>query len=215
MQKYGFFNALSQGGEYDRKYNANDYSDNLAVVISNGVLRSSNDDLKVTASGRVVKVAAGKAWINGHYYNNTSEYQFDEVSQPTTGNRYDRVMLRFNNDINSRNILLTYVKGTEAANAVPPEPTREGNIYDIVLATIYSVASSQNLIITDERGTEGLCGWLYSNSKGYLFKRYDWQTTLTSASSVVQFNIPQYEQDKTFIEVYVNGFCKLKQQIIL
>lgn len=208
MQKFGFFNALLQGDQYDRKYNANDYSDNLAVVISNGVLRSENDDLKVTASGRVVKVAAGRAWINGHYYNNTSEYQFDEVSTPTTGNRYDRVILRFNNDINSRNILLTYVKGEEAANAIPPAPIRQGNIYDLVIATIYSAAGSQNLVIADERGTEGLCGWLYSNSKGYLFKRYNWQNTLTTASNTVQFNIPQYEQDKTFIEVYVNGFLQ-------
>lgn len=208
MQKFGFFNAILQGDEYDRKYNANDYSDNLAVVISNGVLRSENDDLKVSASGRAIKVSAGRAWINGHYYNNTSEVQLAEVPATTSGNRYDRVMLRFNNDINSRNILLTYVQGVEAANAIPPAPVREGNIYDLVLATIYSSAGTSNLVITDERGTDGLCGWLYSNTKGYLFKRYDWQTTLTTASNVVQFNIPQFESGKTFIEVFVNGFIQ-------
>ena len=49
MQKSGFFNALLTNGEYDRKYNANDYCENLAVIINNGVLRSPNDDLKVTA----------------------------------------------------------------------------------------------------------------------------------------------------------------------
>ena len=66
-EKSGFFNALNVGGEYDRTYNANDYSDNLAVIIGNGVLRSQYDDLKVTASGMVATVGVGRAWINGHY----------------------------------------------------------------------------------------------------------------------------------------------------
>lgn len=47
MQKSGFFNALLTNGEYDRKYNANDYCENLAVIINNGVLRSPNDDVSV------------------------------------------------------------------------------------------------------------------------------------------------------------------------
>lgn len=33
-EKSGFFNALNVDGAYDRTYNANDYCDNLAVVIS-------------------------------------------------------------------------------------------------------------------------------------------------------------------------------------
>ena len=69
-ERSGFFNALYTDGEYDRKYNANDYTDNLAVVISSGVLRSTADDLRVTANGMAVTVAAGRAWINGHYYYN-------------------------------------------------------------------------------------------------------------------------------------------------
>ena len=71
-EKSGFFNARLVSGNYDRKYSADDYCDNLAVVIGNGVLRSENDDLKVTASNMILTVAAGRAWINGHYYYNTA-----------------------------------------------------------------------------------------------------------------------------------------------
>lgn len=233
MQKFGFFNALIQGGEPDRKYNANDYSDNLAVVISNGVLRSENDDLKVTADGMAVKVNIGRAWIKGHYYYNTSEYQFEAVSAPTGGSRYDRVMLRFNNDINSRSILLTYVQGTAAAEPTPPAPVREGNIYDLVIADVYVGANATSVTVTDQRQNKNLCGWIYSTAGDNsffesldesfyewfsarkdellsvtLFKRYTWETQLVAAGTTVQFNIPQYETDTCFIEVFVNGILE-------
>ena len=210
-QKSGFFNSLTQNGTYDRKYNANDYSDNLAVVISNGVLRSANNDLQVTASGRIVSVAAGRAWIEGHYYKNDSTFTFDEVTAPTTGSRYDRVMLRLNNQLGSfdtateRIIKLVYVQGIESNEPVPPTPTRNDDIYDLVLATVYVAAGATSVTITDNRGTSGLCDWLYSNNKGYLYMRYNWTQTLSSATSSVAFNIPQYESNKGFLEIYVNG----------
>ena len=102
MQKSGFFNALHTDEGYDRKYNANDYSENLAVIIGNGVLRSENDDLKVTSSGMSVTVGIGRAWINGRWYNNDTPYLFDAVSAPISGQRYDRVMLRLDKSLNER-----------------------------------------------------------------------------------------------------------------
>lgn len=75
------FNALLTNGEYDRKYNANDYCENLAVIINNGVLRSPNDDLKVTADGMVVTVGVGRAWIDGHYYFNDTSYSSRQLQR--------------------------------------------------------------------------------------------------------------------------------------
>lgn len=230
MQKFGFFNAKLQNGVYDRTYNANDYSDNLAIVISSGVLRSKLDDLKVTANGMNVTVGIGKAWIKGHYYINDSEYVFDPVTASTNGSRIDRVILRLNNDIDSRSILLTYVQGTAAENPQPPEPVRDGNIYDLVLADIYVGATASKVIVTDQRANADVCGWVYSTSGDNsffisldnsfnewftgvkdelasvtLFKRYNWRTVLTTATNTVQFDIPQFDEDTCFIEVYVNG----------
>lgn len=232
-QKSGFWNALLVNGEYDRKYNAEDYSDNLAVVISNGVLKSTADDLKVTSSGLVISVAAGRGWINGKYYYNDSTYAFAAITAPTGGKRYDRVMLRYNKDLASREISLVYVQGTVANDPVKPTPTRSGNIYELVLADVFVDTNATSVTITDQRANADLCGWVYSTagdnsfftsldnsfnewfektkstlSSVTLFKRYNWRTVLTAEGSTVAFDIPQYDVDTSFIEVYVNGMLE-------
>lgn len=230
MQKSGFFNALFNNGEYDRKYNANDYCDNLAVVISNGVLRGIDDDLKVSANGMVVSVGVGRAWINGHYYVNDTIHTFAPATAPTGGTRYDRVFLRLNKNIAVRSVSLVYQQGTAGNNPTKPEPVREGNIYDIVLADIFVDTNATRVQVIDTRADNELCGWVYSTSGDNsfftsldgkfdawfnekkdtlssvtLFKRYNWRTVLESATNKFAFNIPQYDEETSFIEVLVNG----------
>lgn len=233
MQKSGFFNALLANGEYDRKYNANDYCDNLAVVISNGVLRSGDDDLKVSAAGMVVTVGVGRAWINGHYYLNDTPYSFAMVSAPIGGTRCDRVFLRLNNSLSVRSVSLVYQQGEAADTPTPPAPVREGDIYDLVLADIYVGTNATTLTVTDTRADADLCGWVYSTSGDNsfftsldaafdawftekknalssvtLFKRYNWRNVLADAANSVTFNIPQYDAETCIIEVFVNGMIK-------
>lgn len=233
MQKSGFFNALFTNGEYDRKYNANDYCDNLAVVISNGVLRSVDDDLKVSAAGMVVTVGIGRAWINGHYYFNDTPYSFAAVSAPIGGTRYDRVFLRLNKTLAVRSVSLVYQQGEASNSPTAPEPVRDGDIYDIVLADIYVGTNATSVTVTDRRDDPELCGWVYSTSGDDSFytsldasfnawfeekkntlasislvKRYNWRTVLESATNTVTFNIPQYNAETCFIEVYVNGILE-------
>lgn len=230
MQKSGFFNALLTNGEYDRKYNANDYCDNLAVVISNGVLRGIDDDLKVTASGMVVTVSKGRAWINGHYYLNDTPHTFAAISAPIGGTRYDRVFLRLDKNLAVRSVSLVYQQGTAGNNPTKPAPVRDGNIYDIVLADVFVGTNATSVTVTDTRADNDLCGWVYSTSGDNsfftsldasfnewfdekketlssvtLFKRYNWRTVLESASKTVIFDIPQYNAETGFIDVYVNG----------
>lgn len=230
MQRSGFFNALFTNGQYDRTYNANDYCDNLAVVISNGVLRGIDDDLKVTASGMVVTVGVGRAWINGHYYVNDTPHSFAAISAPIGGARYDRVFLRLNKNLAVRSVSLVYQQGTAADSPTKPAPVRDGNIYDIVLADIYVGTNATSVTVTDTRADVDLCGWVYSTSGDNsffasldgafndwfgekkdtlssvtLFKRYNWRTVLTNATNTVIFSIPQYNAETCFIEVYVNG----------
>ena len=233
-QKYGFFNALRNAdGTYDRRYNANDYSENLAVVISNGVLRSTADDLKVTASGMRATVAAGRAWINGHWYLNDSPVTLAAVTAPIGGKRWDRVFLRLNKEVSDRRIYITYVKGTESNSPVKPTPMRTENVYDLVLADIFVDTNATSVIVTDTRADASLCGWVYSTSGDNsfftsldnsfaewfgekkdtlssvtLFKRYNWRTVLETASKAVNFNIPQYDAETCFLEVFVNGILK-------
>lgn len=229
-QSSGFFNALREGEILDRQYNANHYSDNLAVVISNGVLRSTGDDLKVTANGMYLTVAAGRAWINGHYYKNDSPYTFAGIVAPVGGSRIDRVMLRLNLNISERKITLVYVEGVAGNSPVAPAPIRNDEIYDLVLADVGVTANAANVSITDQRANKNLCGWVYSTSGDNsffesldnsfydwfngakdtlssvtLFKKYKWRTVLEASTNTVQFNIPQFDEETCFIEVYVNG----------
>lgn len=229
-EKSGFFNALKVDGAYDRTYNANDYTDNLAVIISNGVLRSNADDLKVTASGLLPTVAAGRAWIKGHYYYNDTALSLAEITAPVGGSRIDRVMLRYDNTIQQRRIKVIYVEGEASNDPVAPVPTRTDTVFDLVLADIQINANAQSVTVIDKRADADLCGWVYSVSgDGSFFtsldnsfmqwfngakdtlssvtlvKRYQWETTITTATDQVAFNIPQYDADTCFIEVYVNG----------
>lgn len=229
-QKSGFFNARLNAGVYDRTYNADDYCDNLAVVISNGVLRSTENDLKVTASGLNLTVNSGRAWIEGHYYKNDSSYSLPAVVAPTGGSRIDRVILRLNKNIAVRSITLQYLTGTAATSPVAPALTRNDNIYDLCIAEITVNANASSVAVTDTRSDTDLCGWVYSVSGDNsffttlddefdtwfeekkdtlasvtLFKQYRWETTLSSATNTVQFNIPQYDADTCFFDVYLNG----------
>ena len=229
-QKSGFFNAQLQAGVYDRTYNADDYCDNLAVIIGNGVLRSTNDDLKVTASGLNLSVNIGRAWINGHYFNNTTAYSLPAITLPTGASRIDNVVLRLDTTITGRNISIQYVQGTAATSPVAPALTRTDTIYEICLAQITVNANASSVSVKDTRSDATLCGWVYSVSGDdsfftsldnefdtwflgvkdtlasvTLFKQYKWETSLGSATNTVQFNIPQYDPDTCFFDVYVNG----------
>lgn len=229
-QKSGFFNALQTAGGYDRTYNADDYCDNLAVIISNGVLRSSNNDLKVTASGLNLTVGIGRAWINGHYFNNTTAYQLPEISPPTGGKRIDNVVLRFNNNLSWRSISIQYVEGTAATSPVAPALTRTDNIYELCIAQITINANASAVSVKDTRSNTNLCGWVYSVSGDgsffttldnefntwftekkntltsvSLFKQYRWFSTLSTPTTTVRFNIPQYDPETCFFNVYLNG----------
>lgn len=231
MERSGFFNALRVSGEYDRRYNANDYCENLATIISNGVLRSSNNDLRVTANGMVVSVAAGRAWIDGRWYHNDASLSFAAVTAPAGGSRWDRVMLRLDTEVATRSIALRYVQGTAADTPAKPEPVRSGGIYELVLADIYVGTNANSVTVTDTRGDATLCGWIYSTagdnsfftaldadfaewfaaardtlSSVTLFKRYSWHyVTDGGMTASVRFNVPQWDEETCFLDVYTNG----------
>lgn len=230
-ERSGFFNALNVNGEYDRKYNANDYSDNLAAIISNGVLRSANDDLRVTAKGMSVTVAAGRAWISGHYYYNDAPLTFAVPAAPAGGTRWDRIVLRLDVNIAARTIKAHYVQGTAGNSPAKPAPVRNSNVYELVLADVFVGTNATSVTVTDTRANADLCGWVYSTAGDNsfivsldnsfaewfgkakdtlasvtLFKRYTWRTiTEGGLTAAIGFNIPQWDEETCFMEVYVNG----------
>ena len=237
MQTSGFFNAQIVNGQYDREYNADHYSDNLAVVISDGVLRSSNDDLKVKASGMTVTVGIGRAWIRGKWYKNDVPYSFTVPTASTTLPRVDRVVLRYDNTRAVRNISLQYITGTPSVTLTPPAITDTDDVKDIVLAEIAVPVNATAVKVSDTRGDKEICGWVYSvkgddeffttldNDFGEWFsekkdtlasvtlqKKHMYRTTTTtSGQTKVIFDIPQYVANSTdIIEVFFNGRLQIE-----
>lgn len=166
-QESGFFNAL-KNGTYAPKYNANDFSNNLAAIISTGVRRSGDNDLYVTAAGGMaLSVAVGRAWINGRwYFNNTTFTDFTVPTAPTGDRaRVDRVVLRLTIQGTTQNISLAYLTGSVAESPVAPSLTRTESVYEIALADIYvapAVTSISQSNITDQRANSDVCGWITS-----------------------------------------------------
>lgn len=167
-QSSGFFNALLSNGQYDRKYNADDYSDNLAAIIGTGVRRSGDNDLYVTAAGGMaLNINIGRAWIDGKWYKNDTVFTGFSVPTAPTGDRWrvDRVVLRLNKNIEARMIELVYLTGSAAQSPSAPALTRTEAIYEIALADI---AVRPNVIeitqsdIYDRRPHSEVCGWITS-----------------------------------------------------
>lgn len=165
METSGFFNSKLIDGEYDRPYYAEDYRNNLGAIISNGVRRSGDDDLKVSVLGMTYTVSAGRAWIKGGWYYNdgniTGQIPPANVSLP----RIDRIVLRFDNTDNVRAIKLAYLEGTPAAVPTAPTLTRTDDIWEISIATVTvgaGVTEINPLSVTDDRGDSTVCGWITS-----------------------------------------------------
>ena len=207
-QSSGFFNALLNNGQYDRKYNADDYSDNLAAIISTGVRRSNDNDLRVVAAGGMaLSINIGRAWIDGKWYKNDTAFTGFTVPTAPTGDRgrIDRVILRLNKNIEARLIELAYLTGDAGISPTAPTLTRNEAIYEIALADIKvnpNVTTISQSDITDCRADKNLCGWVTSPI-GYedYFKNldiefYEWFGNVKDTlSSVTMFK--KYEQHIT------------------
>ena len=167
-QRSGFFSALKSAAGYDRKYTARDYSDNLAAIISNGVRRSGDDELKVTAAGGMsLSISVGRAWIEGHWYINDAIFTDFVVPTAPAGDRsrIDRIVLRLDISVEERSVVLAYKQGSVSQSPTAPELTRNGEIYEIALADINVPAAAVEISqsnIVDQRANQAVCGWITS-----------------------------------------------------
>lgn len=231
--KSGFFNAFMRNGEYDRKYNADDYSRVFSAFIRDGVRRSGLNDLHVSANGLQLTVGKGFAVCGGRWVEIDADYNLPYVTPPTGGySRLDAVVLRVNANESARSAVIEYRTGTPASSPAIPEKDTASGVHELILASVLVAPSASSVKVTDTRPNEDLCGWI-TTPVGYdeffehldaafdawfnekkdtlssvtLFKQYTWRTVLATASSTVVFDIPQYDPlGVDIIDVYVNGF---------
>lgn len=223
MSKALFFNALpdpeSETG-YDRNYNADDISDFLGMVCDTGVVKTntvSNEPqgLKVVAAnGMIVNVNAGKAAIKGKAFINEAIESLVVTPNGTGANRYDYVVVKFDNNVSVRDIKLELRTGTSAIPTVA-SLTRNTKVYELMLAYIAVAPSATSIAqanITDTRGKTDLCPW-FTAVKGYedyydaAMETHESTKTLTSISNTVITDLPSnlYNKRYSLIEVYTNG----------
>ena len=156
MEKSSFFNSVS----HDRTYKAEDWAEYFASFIGNGIFPVPSTGLQVVAgSGMNVTVRAGKAWINGYFYQNTGDLTVQLATADGQLNRIDRIVVQWN--LTNRTISTKVKSSGFSASPSAPAVQRDADIFELVLADVFVAAGVTAITqsrITDQRLNTSLCG---------------------------------------------------------
>lgn len=156
MEKSSFFNSVS----HDRTYRAEDWAEYFASFIGNGVFPVPSTGLQVVVdNGMNLLLKAGKAWINGYFYNNTSDLTITIGTADGQLNRIDRIVVRW--DLTNRIISAEVKSSAYSASPTAPALQRDADIYELALADVYvgaGVTTITQSSITDLRLDTTVCG---------------------------------------------------------
>ena len=165
LEESRFFDSV--GG--DRKYSADQFAEYFRVFLTSGI-KNGGSNLQVTADGTsmAVTVDYGAAMLYGYSYflkdNGTGKYSA-AISPSGTQHRIDRVVIRLNRQLATRDTAITVIKGEENLNPTPPDIVRNGNTFDISLAQVRVPANAVVIRaddVTDERLDQDVCGLINS-----------------------------------------------------
>lgn len=174
-ERSGFFDAELINGLYDRVYNAATFASFYSDLFGNGVFSSEAEDGLMVVNYEderlSVRVSAGKAFINGYWYENTAEKELTIDPSADNLDRIDVILCKL--DFEHREAKLEVIKGQNVINPDFPIETKEGfpdYIKDeldnsIVLAEVLVGMGStgiQESDVFDARPNEELCGFVFS-----------------------------------------------------
>ena len=155
-EKSSFFNSVSG----DRRYSAEDWAAYFAAFIGNGVYAAPSNGLQVVPlSGMQISVKAGKGFVNGYFYQLTSDLTKNLSVADGVYSRIDRVVLRW--DLLARRMYIQILEGSPGSAPSAPSLTRDAGIYDLALADIrigQGITEILQSSITDRRVDPTLCG---------------------------------------------------------
>lgn len=155
--KYGFFDSV----DGDRKYTAEDIGRYLHGLVSSGVYADSSSSMQVLAgNGMEVRVAPGRAMLDGHYMEITDE---ETVTLSPSGNkqRTDAIVARL--DKTRRLCEIAVLEGTPSTMPMRPLPSRTETVKEYILAYVYVDALANSVTqgnIYDQRANNAVCGWV-------------------------------------------------------
>lgn len=165
---YGHFDSTP---EDPRPLLASEWAKYIESFITNGI-RNGGTTLQVTQNqGMTVKVDTGIANIRGYIMQLREDFsgRYYQVVVPAAHPQYpriDRLVLRLDRRIATRNIKPMISMGVASANPVPPPLVRtDTELYELSLAQIRVNANAVTITqsnITDERFNTDLCGIMNS-----------------------------------------------------
>ncbi len=160
MINYGFFDSV----DGDRRYSADDFTNYLGNLISDGVIASPSNGLQVQASeGMTVKVTAGWAYIQNHYVHNDTDLFLTLDASDIVRNRCDRIVVRLIRAERRIEIAVKKGESLEVGNPYLPALQRDSDIWELSLAYVFVYANSTEItqgLIADERPDTSVCGWV-------------------------------------------------------
>lgn len=178
-EKSGFFNANeTSDGVYDKSYDAEDFAQYFATFIGSGVFVNPSDQLKVVPkTGLTVTVKAGKAFIDGYWYELDEDMDITLNANGTSGTINDVIVCTLNKSTRSINT----VKKESVSSTLP---VNNGTTHELILAIVsvgVGVSSLTAANITDTRPDSTYCGYV-----GALVEQVDFGNLFDQMES--QFN---------------------------
>lgn len=153
---------------YDRPYSSQNLRDlhmrdrrNGVVLIGDDPTNSSFKVVATSPASRYVNVSKGHCFIKGANGYNDDFVPIAVATAHPSLPRYDTIVLRLDDSINVRGIVIDIKQGTAAQNPSIPTLTRTNEIYELGIANIYVPAASstvQNMHINDTRMNDSRCG---------------------------------------------------------
>ncbi len=148
----------------DRKYTSDDFAFLISHFFTTGVLDGA-DNLRVYVNGndRVVRVLPGGGCILGRFFfeDGVPEVLFTPSPADPVNNRFDRVIVKWDNQSDQRRISILYREGIASVTPAPPDLTRDADEYEVSLCKVLVRAGSTTIVagdLTDERDSASYCG---------------------------------------------------------
>lgn len=200
--KSGFFNSVNG----DRVYNADDLNNFFEGITSDGVFKGYASELKVEAnSGMSVRVLTGKAICLDKYINLTAALDLP-IEGGNSLPRIDAVVI--NTNLQDRQGYIYVKTGTPAATPTAPTLYNNANSKEMALAYINVSANATTITaadITDKRSDPAVCGWVRLTNVSAELITYRVNKTLTSAASVVDLGVSEFDANNDTVFIYKNG----------
>ena len=130
---YGFYNAVSVNGVYDREYTAEQLSSIFDGLVNDGVYESIGDRFAVSpSSGMTLTVGIGRAWFEHTWTLNDAPINITLADADASLDRIDAIIIQ--TDSTNRENSITVVQGVLAST--PVKPTLSSNQHPIAFVSV-------------------------------------------------------------------------------